>query len=353
MEGQTKKRLRIILRSGAHGESDPTKRVRREGEGSTSGDAPPLPSPPLPLPTPPPLPQPLPLPTSPYGSYGVVSLIGGRRKMEDCVAVAPRFFRDYDFFAVYDGHGGIHVAELCRGRIHVVLAEEMAEEARHFPSGGAGGEVGMWKRAMMTSFTRVDAEVAAGAAGPRVGLVGTTAIVAAVGAKWIVVGNCGDSRAVLSRGGVAVPLSNDHKPDRPDETARVEAAGGQVFEWNGYRVFGVLATSRAFGRSAGDLYLKPYVTADPETTVISRNERDEFLILASDGLWDVVTNETACRVVRQCLNGTASKRLPKLVNGRTANEAAAVLGKLALTRGSFDNISIVVVELQNIAGNNA
>ncbi|KAJ8464419.1 hypothetical protein OPV22_026971 [Ensete ventricosum] len=76
----------------------------------------------------------------------------------------------------------------------------------------------MWWRALEAGFARVDAEVMEATRALKKGTVGSTAVVAE---KWIVVANCGDSRAVLSRGGVAVPLSIDHKPDRPDELRRV------------------------------------------------------------------------------------------------------------------------------------
>uniref|UniRef100_A0A2P2MHS4 PPM-type phosphatase domain-containing protein n=1 Tax=Rhizophora mucronata TaxID=61149 RepID=A0A2P2MHS4_RHIMU len=76
---------------------------------------------------------------------------------------------------------------------------------------------------------------------------GTTAVVALLTPEHIVVANCGDSRAVLCRGGKAVPLSVDHKPDRPDEHARITAAGGRVIFLNGARVEGILAMSRAIG----------------------------------------------------------------------------------------------------------
>ena len=78
-------------------------------------------------------------------------------------------------------------------------------------------------------------------------LSGSTAVVAVVTSEYIIVANCGDSRAVLCRGGRAIPLSCDHKPDRPDELARIEAAGGRVVFVNGARVEGILAMSRAIG----------------------------------------------------------------------------------------------------------
>lgn len=80
-----------------------------------------------------------------------------------------------------------------------------------------------------------------------------------------------------------------------------------------------------------------------------RTKVDEFLILASDGLWDVISNEVACQIVRRCLRGRMRRKISQevLSEGRAA-EAAAVLVELAVTRGSKDNISVVVVELNKL-----
>ncbi|KAK9145418.1 hypothetical protein Sjap_005321 [Stephania japonica] len=258
-------------------------------------------------------------------SHGWISVCGRRREMEDAVRVelgfvkvmssAEKVSRPYDFFAVYDGHGGSAVAEACRERMHEMDDEINGRVSSHDDKdGGPGGSKS----------------------------VGSTAVVALVGGDKVVVANCGDSRAVLSRGGVAVPLSQDHKPDRPDEMERVEAAGGRVINWNGFRVLGVLATSR----SIGDYYLKPYVIPYPEVTISDRTKNDEFLILASDGLWDVISNDVACQVVRRCLDGRLMRRCSTNANGSGATEAAAVLVELAIARGSKDNISVIVVELK-------
>ncbi|TVU01877.1 hypothetical protein EJB05_18741 [Eragrostis curvula] len=157
-------------------------------------------------------------------------------------------------------------------------------------------------------------------------------------------------------------------PDRPDELARIEAAGGRVIYWDGARVLGVLAMSRAIG----DGYLKPYVSSEPEVTVTERTDEDECLILASDGLWDVVTNEMACEVVRACFrsNGPPSpaaavpidavlpagadadkesatvKGVSKAESDKACSDAAMLLAKLALARRSADNVSVVVVDLR-------
>ena len=114
---------------------------------------------------------------------------------------------------------------------------------------------------------------------------------------------------------------------------------------------------------AGDGYLKPFVTAEPEVTVTERSDADECLILASDGLWDVVTNEMACDVARACFrsNGRpepataqaqasgeakASEGVSKAESDRACSDAAMLLAKLALARGSSDNVSVVVVDLR-------
>ncbi|CAI8605625.1 unnamed protein product [Vicia faba] len=270
-------------------------------------------------------------------SYGSVSVIGCRKEMEDAVSVeigfAVKESEKCDFFAVYDGHGGAQVAEVCRERLHQVVAEEMERY-------GNNDVEWEWERVMEGCFGKMDREVAGNAA---VRTVGTTAVVAVMVAGEIVVANCGDSRAVLGRGGQTFELSSDHKPERPDELMRIEEAGGRVINWNGHRVLGVLATSR----SIGDEYLRPYVISKPEVTVTKRSSEDEFLILASDGLWGVMSSEIACQVVRKCFKGQI-RRVCDGVGNQTsrAAEAAALLSEIALAKGSRDNTSVIVVDLR-------
>ncbi|KAK4559925.1 hypothetical protein RGQ29_008925 [Quercus rubra] len=215
--------------------------------------------------------------------FGTMSVAGRSREMEDAIAVRTRLCRpeisgrrSVHFFAVFDGHGGPHVAALCRERMHVFVEEELKRVGlRRESESGSGNssskeehdeeeeEEGLeerWRRVMRKSFERMDAVAlntcACGCVGYKCGchlvevpLGGSTAVVALLTPDHIVVANCGDSRAVLCRGGVAIPLSQDHKPDRSDELARIEAAGGRVIFVNGARVAGILAMSRAIGCS--------------------------------------------------------------------------------------------------------
>lgn len=295
-----------------------------------------------------------------YPKFGFASVCGRRRDMEDAVAIHPSFCQmeqgnsgKLHYFAVYDGHGCSHVATKCKERLHELVKEELENTE---------GDHEEWEHSMNRSFNRMDKEViewnnsVTGATcrcelhTPECDAVGSTAVVAVVTPDKIIVANCGDSRAILCRNGKAIPLSNDQKPDRPDELNRIQEAGGRVIYWDGPRVSGVLAMSRAIG----DNYLKPYVICEPEVTVTDRTAEDDCLILASDGLWDVVSNDTACGVAGMCLKRNAS---PASTSGNGADgemnsdqccsDASMLLTKLALARRSYDNVSVVVVDLKH------
>nr|Q7XP01.2 RecName: Full=Probable protein phosphatase 2C 37; Short=OsPP2C37 [Oryza sativa Japonica Group] len=359
-------------------------------------------------------------------AFGSVSLAGRMRDMEDAVSLRPSFCTWLDgspmhFFAVFDGHGGPHVSALCREQMHVIVAEEMVaeaaalrqrqpaameeEEEERAVAGGAVAELRPGGRAG-GGGVRVRARHRAGVPCPLSGqtgaIIGSTAVVALLVRDRLVVSNCGDSRAVLCRAGDPLPLSSDHKglnpslswrgtrvalargtwgdktgqsvgpaalllsggahPDRPDEKARIEAVGGRVVYLNGPRVRGILAMSRALG----DKYLKPEVICEPDITITVRTVDDECLILASDGMWDVISNETASDVARQCLEdgsptsgrraarsgeaASSSAGAPAAAVGQESEprcyRAAALLARLALGRESSDNISVVVIDLK-------
>ncbi|KAG6576763.1 putative protein phosphatase 2C 75, partial [Cucurbita argyrosperma subsp. sororia] len=316
-------------------------------------------------------------PSVPQPVFGMMSVSGRSREMEDAVSTSlcllgPGNFRrrPVHFFAVYDGHGGPHVAALCREKMHVLVQEELARVVSGGGGSSAAEEEATWKRVMRRSFERMDevalSTCACGSVGGQcrchpmeVALGGSTAVVAVLTPDHIMVANCGDSRAVLCRGGRAIPLSNDHKPDRNDELARIEAAGGRVIFINGARVEGILAMSRAIG----DKYLKSVVISEPEITFTRRESDDECLILASDGLWDVLSSELACEVTRECLQERTAAAAattttidlnaePQIEEGAgtsypsRSSLAAALLTRLALGRRSMDNISVIVIDLK-------
>lgn len=116
---------------------------------------------------------------------------------------------------------------------------------------------------------------------------------------------------------------------------------------NGARVGGILAMSRAIG----DRFLRPFVIAEPEVTFTRRGPEDELLVLASDGLWDVMSNDMVYKVTRECLKENS----PPIVDDEEANttlfpsqsaSAATLLTRLAIGRNSGDNITVIVVDLK-------
>ena len=179
--------------------------------------------------------------------------------------------------------------------------------------------------------------------GPR---AGSTCVVAVIRNDTLTVANAGDSRAVLCRRGEAVALSRDHKPQDEAERARIQNAGGFVQEG---RVNGSLALSRAIG----DLEYKQskslpaneqIVTAHPEITTTELQDGDEFLVIACDGIWDVLTNQQTVDFVRARLDADAP--LSKICE-QLADECMA-----PDTKGTgigCDNMSVVIVLLKETA----
>ncbi|KAG5177621.1 phosphatase 2C-like domain-containing protein [Tribonema minus] len=196
---------------------------------------------------------------------------------------------------------------------------------------------------------------------------GCTAVVAVVDAHENVVNvaHAGDSRAVLCRGGAAVALTHDHKPTHTVrkrcvrasapgsgvEKVRIEAAGGFVTAEG--RVNGNLNLSRTIG----DLGYKnnhlrlpkdQIISAEPDTCSFRPCAEDEFLLLACDGVWEVMSNQQAVDLVRRQLERAAAA--PPAEGARAAARAlaeACVSRDPVRTRGrGCDNMTAVVVRFE-------
>lgn len=198
------------------------------------------------------------------------------------------------------------------------------------------------REALSQSFHQTDQEFAKDDSAPD---TGTTALVALVSSKTLCFCHCGDSRAVLYRGGRPMQVTRDHTPEWNDEKNRIASHGGHIVQMqnDGPRVMGVLTMTRAIGDTA----LRPLVIADPEVTILQRCENEEFLILATDGLWGVMDDKDVCALAKKCFNraqarGTSPQAAAKL--------AAAVLVRTALDRGGLDNVTAVVIDLRPVHG---
>lgn len=187
---------------------------------------------------------------------------------------------------------------------------------------------------------------------PGTSISGSTAIMAVLehchteaGVKNTVLhcANVGDSRAVLCRSGEAVALSIDHTCENPAEKERVLAAGGSIIKG---RINGVLAVTRAFGdaehkKMRGEgmwevQYSSDPLSAIPEIYSCTITPEDEFVILACDGLWDVMTSSSAVQFVRRRL----------LMHGDVGRVSVELVHQ-AIALGSIDNVSAIVVALNS------
>uniref|UniRef100_A0A0E0CFN2 protein-serine/threonine phosphatase n=1 Tax=Oryza meridionalis TaxID=40149 RepID=A0A0E0CFN2_9ORYZ len=245
-------------------------------------------------------------------SYGYASAPGKRASMEDFyeTRIDGVDGETIGLFGVFDGHGGARAAEYVKQHLFSNLIKHPKF-------------ISDIKSAIAETYNHTDSEFLK-AESSHTRDAGSTASTAILVGDRLLVANVGDSRAVVCRGGDAIAVSRDHKPDQSDERQRIEDAGGFVMWAGTWRVGGVLAVSRAFG----DKLLKQYVVADPEIKEEVVDSSLEFLILASDGLWDVVSNKEAVDMVRPI---------------QDPEQAAKRLLQEAYQRGSADNITVVIV----------
>ncbi|XP_074278461.1 putative protein phosphatase 2C 53 [Silene latifolia] len=233
------------------------------------------------------------------------------------------------FFGIFDGHGGAKAAEFTAQ----TLGDKILENV-----GSNNTKEAISKELMVEkirgSFLEVDNEFVSS----ENSCGGACCISAFIQHGTLMVSNVGDCRAVISRGGMAEPLSTDHTPARDDEKLRIQSTGGYVDECNGvWRVQGTLAVSRA----VGDKLLKQWVIAEPETKIITIQPDSHFLILASDGLWNKVTNQEAVDLVVPFYTTKANKSKLAL--------ACRKLAELSISRGSNDDTSVLVIHLGRFA----
>lgn len=238
------------------------------------------------------------------------------------------------FFAVYDGHGGRQVVDFVTHELHGNVLREMLR-ASSLPD------------ALLQAFQTTDEEMV------RRNIMGSgcTACVCVLveegHARVIYTAHLGDSRAVMSRGGIATRLTSmtDHKATDPLEGKRVIEAGGQIIN---DRVNGMLAMTRALGDHILKMPVLPndVVSNIPDITSTDLSGQDNFVILACDGLWDIMNDQQAVELVVESLRELAPLVRQLEAEGRSIAEILArMLVEEALVRGSDDNVSCVVIFL--------
>uniref|UniRef100_A0A2P2MH90 Uncharacterized protein MANES_06G041800 n=1 Tax=Rhizophora mucronata TaxID=61149 RepID=A0A2P2MH90_RHIMU len=220
---------------------------------------------------------------------------------------------------VFDGHGGKSAAHFVRDHLPRVIVEDA-----DFPL--------ELERVVMRSFVETDAALAKSCTLESALSSGTTALTAMIFGRSLLVANAGDCRAVLSRRGTAIEMSKDHRPGCTKERIRIESLGGYVDD--GY-LNGQLGVTRALG----DWHLEGMkggtggpLSAEPELELITLNQEDEFLVIGSDGLWDVFSSQNAVDFSRRRLQEHNDVKL-----------CCKQMVEEAIKRGATDNLTIVMV----------
>lgn len=278
-----------------------------------------------------------------------------RNKMEDVHTYIANFAErvDWGYFAIFDGHAGKDTARWCGNNLHTLLEEEIEksnDNSSSPPSTPITGKNDL-RDDLYKCFVKADELIEKSGQGKS----GCTAAVAVLrwessidepvvhtktenGGKFdfkptenhkrmLYTSNVGDLRIVLYRAGKAYRLSYDHKATDIHEISRIEDNGGLVLK---NRVNGVLAVTR----SLGDTYMKLLVIGIPFTTATEITPDDEFIIIGCDGVWDVMSDSHACKVV-----------LGLFKQGLTPVQAAKKLCQLAIDLSTTDNDTVMVIKL--------
>ena len=234
-------------------------------------------------------------------------------------------YNPVNFLAVFDGHGGKAVSRYLKDNLPQFFVNKFKKDI--YSKQDTASKYFLKIYDMVQSNMRKEHPRA-------VQYCGSTACVAiqTIDEKernilWVI--NVGDSRAVkCNKMNIAEQLTQDHKPNVPDEKRRIEKLGGKIeFDGADWRVKD-LSLSRAFG----DLECTPYVTHLPQIYRYKISSSDKYLVLACDGLWDVLSNQDVIDYINELKHDSK-------FNGNYAKE----LAEHAIAQGSLDNVSVIIL----------
>jgi len=214
-------------------------------------------------------------------------------------------------FCIFDGHGGGEVSKFLQEHFHTYMKKLLPFDD--------------YFKGFLNLFRTLDEEIKSLNI-PTMGSTGTVVFIEKTkGKKMLYCVNVGDSRCILVNRKGVTRMSYDDRVDDPKETERIMRTGGVIV--NG-RVYGTLMLSRSFG----DWAIKSYgVIVDPHISKIELNDDDLFLIIASDGVWDVIKDEECMQFYR---------------NSKNTLDLCKNIVVESLKRGSQDNISCFAISFK-------
>ncbi|XP_053315409.1 protein phosphatase 1G [Spea bombifrons] len=179
---------------------------------------------------------------------------------------------------------------------------------------------------------------------------GTTAVVALIRGKQLIVANAGDSRCVVSERGKAVDMSYDHKPEDELELARIKNAGGKV-TMDG-RVNGGLNLSRAIGdhfykRNKNLPAEEQMISALPDIKVLTLNDDHNFMVIACDGIWNVMSSQEVVDFIQERIDRPAKNGEPVVLSSIVEELLDQCLAPDTSGDGTgCDNMTCVIIRFQ-------
>ncbi len=312
------------------------------------------------------------LPSHPTSGY--CDIQGRRRVIEDFHTV--HLEKDHQFYGVFDGHNGNLASKYAASELYKQFLKRLKQIDDDIKTNID------WKKEVEDQMTESFEQLHDGVidaiksypTGAEMSKSGTTATALFVTEYAVIVASVGDSRAVLSVGtsfdakkqASSIQLTFDHVASDKEERKRIEDLGGTLSSRGGVlRVNGTLVLSR----SIGDAHLAKFLSRTPNVVAMTKTEvRDKcrtaesdtidegdksgsempcYIILASDGLWDVLSNQEAVDLVEQIIQKYHPSKGQQgwEESGGAFQEAAEVLTQEAYIRGSTDNIGVCVVAI--------
>lgn len=273
------------------------------------------------------------------------SLIGKRTTNEDQHQIvlngdnSNSKLNNINFFAVYDGHGGNKVSKFLKNN----LAQYFLKKNIQYP---------LSDNYIIKIFNHLQKKLAIDHKDFAYSQGSTCLVLINFSVNknnYLYLFNLGDCRAVICTDNIANYLTKDHKPDWPEEKRRIKSLGGEIhFDGVDYRI-GTMSVSRSFG----DIDAAPYVTHLPDIFKYKVSSQDQFIIMACDGLWDVLANHDAVNFVLNRVEIKKKKNYKGMLNegqyevtlkdGR--KNIAKSLAEYAIQKGSSDNITVIIIFL--------
>jgi protein phosphatase 1L len=298
-----------------------------------------------------------------HASSGYCDIQGRRRTIEDFHSIHLETTKQ--FYSIFDGHFGNLASKFAASLLYEELAARITEESG--PDSGPHWKDQVTASAVAAFASLHDRFMKAIKRAPFMDQSGTTATALLVMESFYVIVSLGDTRAVIatrSNNGMVVPLqlTKDHTAADEEERRLVQARGGFVqFRNNVYRVNGVLTITR----SVGDENLAHILSRDPHVLVFTRDEMKDlcgvvvpeangggttpvvpcFIVLASDGLWDVLSNSDTVALVSEIVEAAESSHSTE--REITAfQQASEALVHEAYVRGTTDNVGVCLVAIE-------